>query len=435
MLDFSALQPGQAASDAIRKAASDLKLGTELSGAHPPDRAGGDGGRGVRHLAGRRGGQRRRHDHHRAGHPLARPAFAEDHPGRLPQSRGRLCGDRRARTDDGRRAEPDLDCLRGAVCRPRRRFRHSVRGPLPLRAVQAWRSLFGAGQHGREGRRAADAGGGRGRCGLPVVFPDRLQGRLGARPDRRHRHADRLYHQHHRAAGAAHHPASAGRRGADRLSRAGAGRPVPGAPPHSGDRRHHAGRGRRNAAALLPDLRFQSDQSAKPDGGVGRDLPRSADRSDARRQRDQRGAAELERRRQGCRSAPQDSRGRQGHDDCGLRPGRAGAQARVDPRACPAVADAVEHRRGRASADRCAERRRAEEHRRRAHEADRQGERSGRGRGQSSGREPDQARRCRQGQARRRGSGLHRAAADRADGIAELSAGRPGDAAKPAAVR
>ena len=49
VLDFSALQPGQAASDAIRKAASDLKLGTDLSGARPPDRAGGDGGRGVRH--------------------------------------------------------------------------------------------------------------------------------------------------------------------------------------------------------------------------------------------------------------------------------------------------------------------------------------------------------------------------------------------------
>ena len=55
-----------------------------------------------------------------------------------------------------------------------------------------------------------------------------------------------------------------------------------------------AGRGRGIAAALLPALRFQSDQSAKPDGGVGRDVPRPADRSDARRQCDQRGAAELD---------------------------------------------------------------------------------------------------------------------------------------------
>ena len=70
--------------------------------------------------------------------------------------------------------------------------------------------------------------------------------------------------------------------------RAGAGRPVPGAPPHPGDRRHHPGGARRIAAALLSHLRFQSDQSAKPGGRVGRDVPRPADRSDARRQRDQR---------------------------------------------------------------------------------------------------------------------------------------------------
>ena len=120
-------------------------------------------------------------------------------------------------------------------------------------------------------------------------------------------------------------------------------------------------------------------------------------------------------------------------DDCRRHPGRTGAEARVDPGACPAVADPVEHRRGRAS-ERCAERRCAEEHGRRAHETDRQGERSGCGGGQSSGREPDQTRRCRQGQARRRGSGLHSAAADRTDAVAELSASRPGDAAKPAAV-
>ena len=93
-------------------------------------------------------------------------------------------------------------------------------------------------QHRREGRRAADARRRGGRGGLPVVFPDRLQRRLRARPDRRHRHADRLHHQHHRAAGAAHHPASAGRRGGDRLWRARAGRPLPGASPHPGDRRH-----------------------------------------------------------------------------------------------------------------------------------------------------------------------------------------------------
>ena len=58
VLDFSALQPGQAASDAIRKAASDLKLDTDyqarvrLTG--PVAMADEEFGT----VAGRRGGQR-----------------------------------------------------------------------------------------------------------------------------------------------------------------------------------------------------------------------------------------------------------------------------------------------------------------------------------------------------------------------------------------
>ena len=277
-----------------------------LSGARPADRTGGDGGRGVRHAPGRRGGQRDRHDRHRADHPLACAAFAADHSGGLPQSRGRFCRNRRARIDDGRSAEPDFSCLRRAVCRPRRRFRHSIRGSIPVRALQERRPLFGAAQHRREGRRAFDAGRRRHRSGLPVVFPDRLQRRLRARPDRWSRHADRLCHHRHGAAGAAHHPAPAGRRGSDRLRCARAGRPVPGAPSHSGDRRHHPGGGRWIAVALLSHLRFQSDQSAKPDRRVGRDVPRPADRSDARRQRDQRVGAEVRQRRRRRRSASQD---------------------------------------------------------------------------------------------------------------------------------
>ena len=132
--------------------------------------------------------------------------------------------------------------------------------------IQARRPLFGAGQHRREGRRAADARGGRDRGGLPVVFPDRLQGRLRTRPDRRHRHADRLSHQRHRAAGAAHHPASARRRGADRVRRAGAGRPVPGTPPHCGDRRHHPGGGRRDrrCSIISASISIRSICEARP---------------------------------------------------------------------------------------------------------------------------------------------------------------------------
>ena len=158
------------ASDAIRKAAADLKLGPDyqarvrLTGpvAMADDEFGTLQEGAVVNV--------RRHDHHRAGDPVAGVAFAAHHPRRVPQSLRRLRGDRRARLDDGGRAQPDLDGIRGAVRRSRRRFRHSVRRPLPVRAFQARRSAFGAGQHGREGRRAADARRGRGRGRLPVVL-------------------------------------------------------------------------------------------------------------------------------------------------------------------------------------------------------------------------------------------------------------------------
>ena len=251
VLDFSALQPGQAATDAIRKAASDLKLGTD----------------------------------YQARVRLTGPvAMADDEFGTLQEG---------AVVNVIGTIIIVLIILWLALHSPRIILAvflnlvvgFAVTAALGLMMVGAlnlisiafavlfvglgvdfgiqfavrYRSerfkhgdLYSAlAQHGREGRRAADAGGRRGRCGLPVVFPDRLQGRLGARPDRRHRHADRLRHQHHRAAGAADHPASAGRRGADRLSRARAGRPVPGAPPHPGDRRHHPGGGRRDCRCSI----------------------------------------------------------------------------------------------------------------------------------------------------------------------------------------
>ena len=189
---------------------------------------------------------------------------------------------------------------------------------------------------------------------------------------------------------------------------------------------------RRIAAALLPHLRLQSDQPAKPRRRVGRDLPRSANRSEHRRQCDQCGAAELRQCRQGCRSASQDSGGRSCFDAAGLRAGRAGAQADVDPRARTAAPDAAQHRRFSASSERCADRRRIEGHRRHAHAAGRQGERAGRGCGQPPGREPDEARRRRQGEARHRRDGVHPAAARCADRAAGLPASRAGDVAKPA---
>ena len=84
-LDFTALEPGKAATDAIRKAAVDLKLPQRLRRARAPHRSGADRRRGIRHRAGGRGGQRHRHRADRAGHPVARAEIRQDHPGGVPQ--------------------------------------------------------------------------------------------------------------------------------------------------------------------------------------------------------------------------------------------------------------------------------------------------------------------------------------------------------------
>ena len=47
-LDYSELEPGQKATDAIRQAAADLDFASQISGAPAPDRPGADGGRGIR---------------------------------------------------------------------------------------------------------------------------------------------------------------------------------------------------------------------------------------------------------------------------------------------------------------------------------------------------------------------------------------------------
>ena len=104
-------------------------------------------------------------------------------------------------------------------------------------------------------RRAADAGRRRDGGGLSVVPADRLPRHLRARPDRRLRHADRVRHQHHAAAGADPGAQPAGRAGAARLYRAGAGRRVHGAQPRA-DHRRHGGRWWSPALPLLYWLRF-----------------------------------------------------------------------------------------------------------------------------------------------------------------------------------
>ena len=127
----------------------------------------------------------------------------QDHPGGVPQPARRARDHGGARLPDGRAAQPDLDRLRGAVRRPRRRLRHPVQRALSRRPLRRRRSEARARARGAARRRAADARGRRGRGRLPVVPADRLSRRVRARPDRRHRHADRVSHQHHAAAGAA----------------------------------------------------------------------------------------------------------------------------------------------------------------------------------------------------------------------------------------
>ena len=82
-------------------------------------------------------------------------------------------------------------------------FGHPVQRPLSRGTARGRRSVRGAAACRPPRRRTADArGAGDGR-GLSFVSADRLPRAFRARPDRRRRHADRVLHQHHLAAGAA----------------------------------------------------------------------------------------------------------------------------------------------------------------------------------------------------------------------------------------
>ena len=231
-------------------------------------RAGSDRQRGIRHRPGRCHQERNRHGHRRAVHSLDGAALAEDHLRGVRQSLHRPFHHHRRRPDDGGIAEPALDRVRGAVRRPRRRFRHSVQRPLPLRALQGQRAEGGAGAGGRALGGAAVAGrdGHRGR--FPVVPADRLQGHFGTRRDRRRRHAGRVHHQHHRAASDSETAQPARGNGTGRLRIPGTARPFSGRPSRRHHRRHAPDRDSRPAAALLPPLRLQPDQSAQSQGRV-----------------------------------------------------------------------------------------------------------------------------------------------------------------------
>ena len=195
-------------------------------------------------------------------------------------------------------AQPDLDRVRGAVRRSRRRFRHPVQRALSRRPLRGRRSEARARARRAIRRRAADACRRRDRGRLPLVPADRLSRRLRARPDRRHGHDRRVPHQHHAAARVAHGAQPAGRAGAARLrvrSRRSTGSwSAIASPIIVGTALVSLG-----GLPLLYFLQFDFNpiNLRNPQGRVDRDLPRPAQRSDHRRELDQRAGARSRRRR------------------------------------------------------------------------------------------------------------------------------------------
>ena len=179
---------------------------------------------------------------------------------------------------DGGLAEPAVDRVRGAVRRPRRRLRHPVQRPLPLRAFQERQSGRGAGGGARGASAvplslAAMATAAGFLCFLPTDYKGISElgeiagaGMLIA-----------FFSTHHGAAGDAEADQSARRERAGRLCLPRAGRPLP---------RKASLRDRRSARWLvavagLPLLYFMKFDFnpmnlRNPEGGIDRDLPRPA---------------------------------------------------------------------------------------------------------------------------------------------------------------
>ena len=195
----------------------------------------------------------------------------------------------RGRLDDGGVAEPAVDRLCRAVRRPRRRFRHSVQRPLPLRAFQERGSGAGAGERGAKSAVPLSLAAMATAAGFLCFLPTDYKGisELG------------------KIAGAGMLIAflssitvlpamlkllqSARRKRAGRIRLPGAGGPTS----WKGHRYWIVGGtllvgGRRPAAAVFPEVRLQSDEPAQSEGRVDRDLPRPAQGSQHRRQRHQR---------------------------------------------------------------------------------------------------------------------------------------------------
>ena len=224
-------------------------------------------------------------------------------------------------------------------------------------------------------------------------------------------------HQHHRAARAADAAQAAGRARGGRLSRARAGRPVPRAPPHRGDRRHRPRRDRGPAAAVLPDFDFNPINLRSPEGR-SRSRPSSTCAPIRRSARTSISVMlpnvndDRQDRRRSCARFPRSTTS----IGEGLRPGRPGAQARADPRAVAAVAaQPVRRKTARARRSDAQNVAALREHCRHAHAA-RRLRASGRGADAANRLARSLTRLAQAGKAQRdaRRSGVRRAAADRA---------------------
>ena len=129
----------------------------------------------------------------RARHPVARPSLVAAHGAVVVNLYLGLASDGRARPVHGGRVQYHLGLFRCAVRRHRRRFRPSSSAFAIAPSGIGWATLAGrctsAGARVAAPLTLAVAGDG---GGILLVSADRLQRRLGTRPDRRLRHADRL---------------------------------------------------------------------------------------------------------------------------------------------------------------------------------------------------------------------------------------------------
>ena len=143
-LDYSELEPGKRATDAIRQAAADLDIASKyqarlrLTGPVPmaDEEFATIKENAVLNAT--------RDDRHRACHPVAGAALDADHlrgvrlPCRRPYHHG---GCRHA---DGRHAQSDIGLFCRAVRRARRRFRPAIQRPLSRRAARGRQCARGA---------------------------------------------------------------------------------------------------------------------------------------------------------------------------------------------------------------------------------------------------------------------------------------------------